>query len=134
MNHRLILTADALVNIVLGILLLAFRPALAEFLGVPVAKQVFYPTLLGAVLLGVGLALLLEAANRPRALVGLGLGGAVTINLCGGIILAAWLASGQLLIPLRGQVLLWALVAVLVVISAVELYSHLKRGAGSAGT
>jgi hypothetical protein len=59
--------------------------------------------------------------------VGLGLGGAVAINLCGGIVLFIWLISGALDLPLRGLVFLWALAIVLVGISTVELLTHRRR-------
>jgi hypothetical protein len=122
-----VLLIDALINLILGVVLLTFQPSLAEALGVPQTEQTFYPTILGAVLLGVGLALLLECSGRPKRLVGLGLGGAIAINLCGGIVLALWMASGKLLLPIRGQVFLWSLVVILLVISTIELLVHQRR-------
>jgi hypothetical protein len=90
-------------------------------------ERSFYPTMLGAVLIGIGLALLLECGGRPRGLAGLGLGGAITINLCGAIVLGVWLASGRLAIPIHGQVLLWTLVVTLLLISSIELLVHQRR-------
>ena len=58
---------------------------------------------------------------------GLGLGGAICINLCGGIVLALWLIAGDLSLPLRGLVLLWGLVVILVGISIFEFFSQRKR-------
>jgi hypothetical protein len=116
-----VLLIDALINLLVGVVLLAFRPSLAEAFWIPQAEQSFYPTILGALLFGIGLALLLECGGRPKGLVGLGLGGAVAINLCVGIALAIWLAKGKLTIPMRGQVILWSLVIIVVVISATEL-------------
>ena len=57
MNRPAVLAADAAINLLLGILLLAFRSELADFLGVPPTEQTFYPTILGGVLLGIGVAL-----------------------------------------------------------------------------
>jgi hypothetical protein len=130
MHRYPVLLVDASVNLLLGVLLLAFRPGLVEVLGVPQAEEAFYPNLLGGVLFGIGLALLLECAGRPRGLVGLGLAGAVTINLCGGAVLAIWLLTGKLTIPLRGQVILWGLVFVLIGISAAELSVRGRQRAG----
>ena len=127
MSRNPVLLIDALINLILGVALLAFRPGLVEALGVPQTEHSFYPTMLGAVLSGIAVALLLEWRGRPRALVGLGLGGAIAINLCGGIVLAIWLASGRLVIPMRGQAVLWSLVTILVVISATEFYAHQRR-------
>jgi len=78
------LLVDATVNLVLGILLLAFSPGLANFLGVPQSSTNFYPSILGAVFIGITLALVFEALRSARdGLTGLGLLGAVCINLCG---------------------------------------------------
>jgi hypothetical protein len=127
MPRNRVLLIDGLINLLLGVLLVAFPLGLVELLGIPQTEQTFYPSILGAVLIGIGLALLLECSGRPQGLVGLGLGGAVAINLCGGIVLAIWLASGRLMIPTRGQVVLWSLVVILVVISTTEMYVHERR-------
>ena len=124
----ILLFVDALINIALGVLLLVFTDDLVDFFGVPAAGQHFYPNILGAVLFGIGLALLIECFRKPQGLIGLGLGGAVAINLCGGTVLAAWLIFGGLDLPLRGLVFLWTLVFVLVGISTLELVIHLKSG------
>ena len=118
MRHSWLLTIDALINLVLGVLLLAFPAGLVSALGVPPAQVAFYPSILGAVLFGIGVALVIE---RARGSSGLGLVGAISINMSAGLVLAAWLLIGSLDIPLRGQVLLWALVVMLVGISSLEL-------------
>jgi peptidoglycan/LPS O-acetylase OafA/YrhL len=91
------------------------------FLGVPDSSTRFYPTILGAVLIGIAVALLIEYVRRPSRPAGLGLHGAIAINLCGALFLIGWLLCGGLEIPLRGQVFLWSLAALLIVISLVEL-------------
>jgi hypothetical protein len=79
------------------------------------------------VLFGIGIALLLEMRSASqRAASGLGLGGAIAINLCGGIVLGAWLIFGELDLPLRGWVFLGVLDAALVAISTVELVAHVR--------
>lgn len=119
------LLVDAAINIALGVALLSFRP-LAGWLGVPPSETAFYPTILGGVLFGIGIALFVEARRRPNALVGLGLGGAIAINLCGGAVLTVWLIAGDLELPLRGRVFLWVLAIILVGISAIELLVYLR--------
>lgn len=131
MRPNFILLIDAIINLLLGILLLAFPSQLVESLGLPQSAQSFYPTILGAVLFGIGVALLVECRGRPSGFVGLGLGGAVAINLCGGIVLAVWLLSGRLAIPFRGQAGLWGLVVILIVISALEINVHHRRRSAS---
>ena len=121
-----LLTVDAMVNLVLGVLLMAFPAGLVDWLGVPAATSSFYPSLLGAVLFGIGIALWLGRKGTS----GLGLAGAISINLCGGIVLAVWLLLGNLAIPGRGQVFLWFLVLLLVGLSGIELITHFGKARG----
>jgi hypothetical protein len=127
MGRSKVLIVDAIINLVLGLLLMAFPPAVVTLLGVPTAEHSFYPSILGAVLCGIGIALLIEYFRGPGGIVGLGLGGAMSINLCAAFVLAIWLVRGTLPIPLRGQAFLWTLVVVLVSISFVELIVHLNK-------
>ncbi|MBT8470882.1 MAG: hypothetical protein HKN10_02610 [Myxococcales bacterium] len=122
-----VLFIDAFVNFLLGVALLCFDPV-AGWLGVPASDTTFYPTILGAVLFGIGIALVWEGIRGDGQLVGLGLGGAIAINLCGGVVLTAWLLFGDLSLPLRGQLILWGLAAILVLISLAELSMRAKHG------
>ncbi len=122
-NGRLLLAIDAVINYALGILCLLYQ-FLAPAVGVPIVENSFYPNILGAVLLGIGIALTIEYFRRDSGLVGLGLGGAVAINLVGGLVLILWLVFGNLVIPLRGHVFLWTLAALLVLISLFELHVY----------
>jgi hypothetical protein len=128
MRRSCLLGIDALINLVLGALLVAFPTRLVEFLGIPPAESRFYPSVLGGVLMGIGIALLMERRRSSTSnLGGLGLGGAVAINLSAGIVLAAWLVAGQLHLPLRGTLFLWGLVVMLVVITAFEIVVQTGR-------
>ncbi len=120
MKRSTLLTIDALINLALGILLILFPFDITRVLGVSVPENAFYTSILGAVLVGIGLALLIEAFLHPARMRGLGLGGAISINLCGAIILVIWLVGGKLNLPLRGNVFLWGLVIVLISISTLE--------------
>ena len=122
-----LLMFDAAINVLLGLLLVGYSRPLAHLLGVPYTDVKFYPTILGAVLFGIGIALIIEACRRPKGLVGLGLGGAVAINLSGGVMLLFWLLSGMLNLPLRGLVFLWVLAILLVGISVLELLLHYRK-------
>jgi uncharacterized membrane protein HdeD (DUF308 family) len=121
-RHWLLLI-DAAINLVLGVLLAVFPQPIVEMLGVPCTDTKFYPSLLGAVLIGIGVALTVEFFRKPGSPAGLGLWGAVAINLCGAVVLIAWLIVGGLEIPVRGRVFLGALATVLVLISGLELIS-----------
>jgi len=119
---RLLLFIDTVINLVLGCLLVTFPGSVVSALGVPGAESAFYPSILGAVLLGIGIALLIEIVKGR----GLGLMGAVSINLCGGIVLGGWLLFGGLHLSVRGYVFLWALVALLVGVSAIEFLVQIR--------
>lgn len=119
---KIILTVDAVINFVLGLLLLFFSSSIVTRLGIPPSPSGFYPNILGAVFIGITIALLLGASGKGESRnSGLGLFGAIAINFCGGSVLALWLIFGHLDLPARGLALLWSLVAVLIVISAAEL-------------
>lgn len=122
-----ILLVDALINFILGILLLAFSKPVTDFLGVPYSEVYFYPNILGGVLFGIAIALVIEYKRKPDGLVGLGLGGAVAINLCAGFVLAMWLIFGNLNLPIKGTLFLWLLVIILVGISSFELIVHKRK-------
>jgi hypothetical protein len=126
-TRKTLLLLDSFINFILGLLLIAYSSRLADFLGVPIIESAFYPNILGGVLIGIALALLLETTSiHPKFTVGLGLLGAICINLCGGIVLLFWLLLGQLDLPLKGAVFLWSLDVLLLVISSLELLNHLK--------
>ena len=122
-----LLRVDGAINLVLGLLLMAFPSGLVEALGVPPTEDRFYPTVLGAVLFGMGIALLLESNRLPGGIIGLGLGGAIAINLAAAGVLIVWLIWGDLEIPTRGWVLLGVLAAGLVTISSFELWVRWNR-------
>jgi hypothetical protein len=125
-SERLLLLIDAIINLGLGALLIEFPRPLMTALGVPATESAFYPSILGAVLFGIGIALILQL-NRAN---GLALKGAVSINLCGGIVLGVWLLFGRLQLPLRGLAFLWGLVVVIVSISIIEILAlrHNRKG------
>jgi hypothetical protein len=123
--RKVLLAVDAAINVILGSLLLEFPPRIVILLGVPPAESKFYPNILGAVLVGIGIALVIQSLRRPGGPVGLGLAGAMAVNLSGGIVLAAWLVFGRLDLPIRGRVFLGSLAAILIVISVAELLAHI---------
>ena len=127
MKIKILLIIDALINLGLGILLLVFPPAVVEALGAPIPENNFYANILGAVLFGIGVALLLECSRDKSGIAGLGVGGAISINICGAGVLALWLLFGGLEIPTRGAVFLWSLAILVFGISLIELFAMLKR-------
>lgn len=126
MRSSTLLLIDAAINLALGLLLLVYPRGLVDFLGLPGAEPKFYPNILGAVLFGIGIALLIERYKSKPSTAGLGLAGAIAINLSGGMVLALWLVFGDLSISTTGTVLLGTLALVLVAISAIEMRTHLE--------
>jgi hypothetical protein len=116
-----LLVIDGVVNLLLGVLLLLFPFGTASLLGVPVPNTHFYPTILGAVIFGIGLALLIEVGGQPYGIRGLGIAGAIAINFCGAGILILWLLFTPLSLPLRGYIVLWTIVSIVLIIGIVEL-------------
>ena len=121
-----LLTIDGIINLVLGVLLIAFPAGVVRALGIPGGESAFYANILGGVLFGVGVALLIERFRPPLKAVGLGLGGAVSINLGGGLVLASWLVLGRLELSTFGVIALWTLVLLLVGLSMIELYGQFR--------
>jgi hypothetical protein len=127
MKRSWILLLDAVINLLLGGLLILFPPGIVHALGVPEAFNRFYPNILGGVLFGIGVALMLEYYRRLQDPKGLGLGGAVVINLCGGSVLLVWLLFGTMNLPIHGRILLWSLAVLLIAVSGMEVWIH-SRG------
>lgn len=127
---KFILSLDALINFILGVMLLAYSLPIVKFLGVPSTDNYFYPNISGAVFIGITIAHLIEAYRKePDGFIGLGLIGAICINVCGGIVLFLWLILGDLQLPLKGFIFLWTLDIILLIISSIELIidiSHIK--------
>lgn len=120
--QRPLLLADALINLLLGALLLFYPQWLVEALGMPVVANTFFPNVLGGVLFGIGLALLIAYRGGAQ---GLGLDGAIAINLCGAGVVVGWLVIAPHAIPPRGKITLWIIALAVIGIGLVELQHRL---------
>jgi len=120
-KHKILLLIDGIVNIILGVLLLLYPAGVVELLGLPITNTFFYPTILGAVLLGIGMALIMELVGFKKRLRGLSLGGAVIINIIGSLVLMIWLLFGSLQIPIKGTIILWVVGLTVLSIGIAEL-------------
>jgi hypothetical protein len=111
-----LLWVEMLFKLAAGLVLLIAPITTAAVLGWPRPGSPFWPRLLGAILIGVGLASALEG----RGVRGLALGGSVGINLAA----AAFLLVAVLLRPpsaRRGRLLSWLIVAALCLLSLIEI-------------
>jgi len=83
----------------------------------------FYPTILGGVILGVGIALLVEIYGFAKGIRWFGLGYVIAINLCVAIVLLIWLLSTPFEIPLRGHIILWSIAIIALRVGLVETFT-----------
>ena len=120
-KSKILLLIDGIINLLLGMLLLLFPFGVAQVFGVPQANSNFYPTILGAVIFGIGISLLLEVYGKPRGIHGLGLPGAIVINFCGAVVLTMWLIIVPFNLPLRGYIILWTIALVILALGFIEL-------------
>jgi hypothetical protein len=118
---RFLLAVDAVINLILGVILLLFPLGIPSQLGLPAPNSYFYTSILGGVLFGIGLALLLEWRFGNGSIRGLGIAGAIAINLAGGGVLLIWLLRTDLALPAGGRILLWLVDILVLGIGLVEL-------------
>jgi hypothetical protein len=123
-KQEILLSIDGLINLVLGILLILFPLGVADILGVPNAGTNFYPTILGGVIFGIGIALFIERYGFKHNVRGLGLGGAIIINICGALVLLIWLILNPFDLPMRGYIILWAIALLVLLVGVVEIVSN----------
>ena len=126
-DKGILLTVDAVVNLVLGAMLVLAPAGVIEFFGLPAAGNYFYTSVLGAVLVGIGLALLLSLGSWS----GLGLMGAVTINLCGATAVVGWMLYNSSVLGIRGKVVLWTVALIVYSIAFYELRSRPRQAGES---
>ncbi len=127
MKPLTLLNIDAAIHLIFGIVLMFFPRILIGALGIPAPGTAFYASILGAVLTGVGLALLAERFRGIFGIPGLGFGGAICIKICAGGVLTAWLVHGGLPVPMHGDLLLWLVALALLGLSGAEFWAQLKH-------
>ena len=120
-KQEILLSIDGFINVLLGLLLILFPFGIADYVGVPIPGTDFYPTILGGVIFGIGVALYIERYGYKRRIRGLGLGGAIAINICGGLVLLIWLLIDPFDLPVRGYIILWAIAILVLMVGIIEL-------------
>lgn len=127
MKESTLLVIDGVANVIFGVVLLCFPRQLLALLGLPLPDPLFYASVLGAVLAGIGIALLIERYRDRFGITGLGLGGAIVINTLAALAVAGWLVFADLAIPRHGRILLWAVAAVVLGIGLLEIVHSMSR-------
>jgi hypothetical protein len=112
-----LLWIEACLKLAGGLTLTVAPRTLARLLGLPSADQPFWPRLLGALLIGLAAASLLEARMQG----GLGLAGSIAVNLAGATMIGALLILGRAGNTRRGRLLLWLIAGALIVLGLVEI-------------
>lgn len=121
-----LLAVDAAINLLLGGALLLLPSTTISFFGLPTANSPFYVTVLGAVLFGIGIALWLERRNEERGQ-GLGLTGALAINVLAASTVLFWLVMDPLDLPTRGYIVLSIVVTAVFGTAFLELLAILRK-------
>lgn|SRR5690606_38585961 len=114
-----LLWLETLLKVSAGALLLVMPSTVARVLGLPLPQALLWPRLLGALLVGMAAATLLEGSVSGSQ--GLGLGGLVLINLITAAILIVLLVLQRGSQTRRGRLFLWVLAASLIVLGLVEI-------------
>lgn len=70
-NVKILLAADAVINLLIGTLLIFFPTGILDLFGLPQTNTYFYSSILGGVIFGIGIALSLECWG-PAEIHGLG--------------------------------------------------------------
>ena len=129
-KHKQLIAIDAWVNLLLGVLILLFPLGISDALGLPDPMNYFYTSILGGVIFGIGIALFLEWKRSSSG--GLGLAGAIAINLSGGGVLLYWLVFGCLPgVTWKGHLILWFVCVLVLGIGIVELINQLWKKPGN---
>ena len=68
--------------------------------------------------------MIIESRHRTLGMRGLGLGGAVCVNLSGAAVIMGWLMVGYLPIPPIGESFLWGVALFLLFISFLALFAR----------
>jgi hypothetical protein len=124
---KTILLVDAVIGSLIAIFIIVLPENLANIFGIPTVENHFYPIILGAAVIGVSIALVIEYFRKDGIAVGLGPAGAIAIDMSIAFALVLWLLfSGQNL-PVKGQFILWALVVILIILSTFSLFTLKKN-------
>ncbi len=125
---------DVVIHLIPGIALLFFPDVIIDALGIPVPGTRFYASVLGAMLSGIGLALLAERFRKTLGIAGLGQGGSICVKICTGGVLSAWLVHGDLPIPVQGYAILGLIAFALLMLSGAQFWVQIRHSHDSRGT
>ncbi len=114
-----LLWLEMLLRLSAGAVLLVLPLTAARILGLPVPQALLWPRLLGALLVGMAAAILLEGSGATAS--GLGPGGLVVINLVTAGTLITLLVLDRACQTRRGKIFLWTLALLFVGLGILEI-------------
>ena len=123
-EDKILLLIDSIVNIIIGLLLLCYPLGIGKVLGLPDPGDNFYVLILGAVILGIGVALFFELEYYDRGIRGLGLEGAIIINILASVVLIIILIAGKLNVSFTALIILWFIGILVFLIGIVEFFRN----------
>ncbi len=123
-TSRALLFADAVINLALGGLLILYPQLLISMFGFPMMITRFFASVLGGVLIGIGVALFVTYRGGTA---GLGLDGAIAINICGAGTVVVWLLAAPGEFSFAGRITLWVVAVLVLGIGCIELFHRLRR-------
>jgi len=116
---RDLLLVEVVLKAVSGGLLFLFPRTLARVLGLPPVTETFWPRLLGAVLISLGVATFLEVHLEAKS--GLGLAGQVAVNIGTVLALVGLLIMGKAGSTRRGRALVGLVTIAITLLALIEL-------------
>lgn len=122
-STRALIAIDALVNFGLGLAFLALPTRFFQDLGLPVPGTRLYTAILGAVLIGIAIALILWLRSHQ----GLGPSGAIAINLLGSLAALVWLATRSGQTTGRGTFLVASAAGLVLLLAVLELTAGVRK-------
>ena len=123
-EDKILLLIDGIVNLAVGLVLLCYPLGIGDYLELPKSDNNFYPVILGALIFSIGIALFVERKYYELGIRGLGIEGAIIINIITSSALIIFLIFGRLNISIVGSIILWFVGILVFIIGVVEFFRY----------
>jgi hypothetical protein len=123
-EDKILLLIDGTVNLAVGLVLLCYPLGIGDYLELPKSDNNFYPVILGALIFSIGIALFIESKYYEGGIRGLGIEGAIIINIITSSALIIFLIFGRLNISIVGSIILWFVGILVFIIGVVEFFRY----------
>ena len=123
-EDKILLLIDGIVNLAVGLVLLCYPLGIGDYLELPKSDNNFYPVILGALILSIGIALFVERKYCEKGIRGLGIEGAIIINIITSSALIIFLIFGRLNLSIVGSIILWFVGILVFTIGVIEFFRY----------